>query len=163
MKLFIPPGTPKILLLSAVACAALSLIILLDFVLPSNTTQDVVVSQLVNYNRGTRGGAGYFAYTTQCRFYSFASDERFSNYVPKGDTLELGITPLLSEVSYYTSPRFVTGKKQTSSIRYASGLVLPLAMIGFCLTAFKINNLQFLGMLLAIQILSVINFIFLLS
>ena len=163
MKLEIPPGTPKIILLTGLACAALSLIIILDFLLPTKSTQDVVVSQLVNYNRGTRGGAGYFAYTTQCRFHSFASDEWFSKYVPKGDTLELGITPLLSEVSYYTSPSIIHGKKQTSSIRYASGLLLPLAMIGFCLTAFKVNNLQFLGMLIAIQILSVINFISLLS
>jgi hypothetical protein len=163
MKLSIPPGTPRILLLSAVACAALSLIILLDFVLPSQATQDVVVTQLVNYNRGMKGGAGYFAYTTQCRFHSFSCDEGFSQRVPKGDTLELGITPLLSEVSYYTSPKYVAGKKQTSSIRYASGLVLPLAMIGLCLAAFRINTLQFLGVLFAAQVLTVINFISLLS
>ena len=150
---------PKILLLSAVACAALSLIVLLDFVLPARTTQDVVLSQQVNYNRGSRGGAGYFAYSTQCRHYTFTCDEGFSYQVPAGDTLQLGISPLLSEVSWYTSPGYSSGKKQTSSVRYASALLLPLVMIGFCLAAFRMNHLQFQGMLLAIQILSVINFI----
>ncbi len=163
MKLSIPPGTPRILLLSAVACAALSLIVLLDFVLPSTSTQDVVVSQVVNFNRGTRGGAGYYAYKTQCRLYAFSSDEAFSSFVPEGDTLLLGVTPLLSEVSWYTSPHFKEGKKRTSTSRYGSGLLLPLAMIGLCLAAFKVNNLQFLGILFGVQVLTVINFIVLLS
>lgn len=151
------------MLLSALACAALSLIVLLDFVLPPTSTQDVVVSQLVHYNRGTRGGAGYYAYITQCRNYAFSSDEFFSGFVPEGDTLLIGLTPLLSEVSWYTSPHLIEGKKRTSTSRYGTGLLLPLAMIGFCLAAFKINNLHFLGMLFAVQVLSVINFIVLLS
>jgi hypothetical protein len=163
MKLSIPPGTPRFLLLSALACAALSFIVLLDFALPSQSTQDVVVSQVVHYNRGTRGGAGYYAYTTQCRHYAFASDEVFSGAVPEGDTLILGLTPLLREVSWYTSQQFVQGKKRTSTSRYGSGLLLPLAMIGLCLGAFRFNNLHFLGMLFAVQVLTVINFIVLLS
>lgn len=163
MKVSIPPGTPRILLLSAVACAALSLIVLLDFVLPSTSTQDVVVSQVVNYNRGTRGGAGYYAYITQGRMHAFSSDELFSRIVAKGDTLLLGVTPLLSEVSWYTARHFIDGKKQTSVSRYGSGLLLPLAMIGFCLAAFRFSSLQFLGMLFGVQVLTVINFIVLLS
>jgi hypothetical protein len=163
MKLIVPPGTPKLLLLSAVACAALSLIILMDFALPTKPAKDVVVTQVVNFNRGTKGGAGYHAYTTQCRQRSFPSDAWFAAYVPQGDTLTLGISPLLSQVSWYTSPTLISGERQTSSGRYASGFLLPLLMIGFCLAAFKINDLWFVGILIAVQILTVINFISLLS
>jgi hypothetical protein len=112
----------------AAAGSILALAIILDFMWPGNTLIEEVTYRDIKSLGQVNGRYGNSSYNVHTVHRAFASDKSFFTQVQKGDTLHLNISPVFQAVNSYYCPRFMHSS-ETFSLRFVSGLLLPLAMI----------------------------------
>jgi hypothetical protein len=130
----------------------MALVILIDYLMTGKAVNEPVAWKKVELT-GRRGTSNY-AYRLYTAERSFYCERDFFIGVNQGDTLTLSVSPWFSAVNTYASENMPA--PQTFSLRYATGIVLPLvtwlvAFLGFTL---KKNGLYYIGLTLTI-----VNFI----
>jgi hypothetical protein len=139
--------------LLAMAGSLIAILILTDFVLPGKEVSEKVEWRAAETSSSHR--SRHLAYRLSTANRSFYTDKEFFAQVDTIDTVQLELSPLFSAVNTYACQRF-RPEASTFSLRYASGVFLPLVMLLVALLSLKIRHkaIDFF-----VFVLAVLNFI----
>lgn len=136
-----------------------AIIILVDFISPGRVIND----EIIDLNRERQqyfnaAGNYHYSYTILTNKHEFIVAEKFIEPELINKKIEYSVSPIFQEVNWYKS--LSSQKKSFSSLRVASGFVLPLLLIISIFVAYRYKKK--IGLLIFIlQVLLLADFIFL--
>ncbi|MCX2745578.1 hypothetical protein OO013_16980 [Mangrovivirga sp. M17] len=130
-----------------------SLVIIIDFILPGNVVTDEIIDvtseQQQYYNAGGNSHYSHKVFTTK---HHFSVAEDFAESIQEHEKIEYSVSRIFKEVNWYRL--HTVENKGVYSLRIISGLIIPLIMIIGILVAYgfkkKISTLLFVLQVLLI-------------
>ena len=144
-----------------IACALISLVIILDFVLAEAPVLEKVTgvqSSLESHNNA--GGNSHFSFKIRTENHHFSVSENFALNTKNGDLVKISVTPLFNEVN--TVELVTTGESEIYSLRLISGLFLPLLIIIILALGYKFGS-KWSNVVFVFEVLALADLIFLLK
>ena len=144
-----------------IACALISLVIILDFVLSKAPVSEKVTgvqSSLESHNNA--GGNSHFSFKIRTENHHFLVSENFALNTKNGDLVKISVTPLFNEVN--TVEMVTTGESEIYSLRLISGLFLPLLIIIILALGYKFGS-KWSNVVFVFEVLALADLIFLLK
>jgi ABC-type multidrug transport system fused ATPase/permease subunit len=138
-----------------------SLLIVTDFVLPGGVVVDEIIDVEKERQQYYNAARNYhFSYRVYTSSQKFSVTEDFAVAIKDNLQVEYSVSRIFKEVNYYSLLN--SGKRETYSMRFLSGLVIPSLVIMVLGIAFKYDGKM--GILVfVIQVLLIIDLIFLIK
>lgn len=151
----------KIKLVVLLICALLSVVTLLDFDFDSGTfTEQIESFDQTRQRYYNAGGNSHKTFNIYTKSYEIQVTKGFYSTLQEGDLISVSQSLLFNEINKVWNPR--NTMSETHSIRYFSGLVIPIVMLIVTGLAFKFRG-KYETLIFVVCILTVANFIYILN
>ncbi len=136
-----------------------SLIILTDFILPGRVVVDEIIDVKKEWQQYYNAARNYhFSYRVFTSTHNFSVTEDFAKEIQDNQQIEYTVSRIFKEVNRYRLLN--SGNRETYSLRFLSGLVIPLLVIMVLGIAFKYES-KMRVLVFVIQVLLIVDLIFL--
>lgn len=142
----------KIKLLIIGLLSSISLVTLIDFTLFTSQQKETIITISTKHQSYyNAGGNSHVAYAIKTPHKTFSITKEFAQVINEGETITYTLSPIFKEVnSYHTS----ISNKETYSLRWLTGCILPIITLIIFFISFKTNKT--INILLFVTILATI-------